>query len=47
MLQIGQAFDRERIPEIPTDDAVTFEAKEAATRARRLPGPRPGSPGGG
>src|SRR4051794_488616 len=36
MLQIVQAFDREPIAEIPTDDADALEAKlEAATRAFR------------
>jgi len=36
MLQIVQAFDREPIAEIPTDDAAALEAKlDAATRASR------------
>jgi acyl-CoA reductase-like NAD-dependent aldehyde dehydrogenase len=36
MLQVVQAFDREPIAEIPTDDAATLEAKlGAATRAFR------------
>jgi hypothetical protein len=36
MLHIVQAYDREPIAEIPTDDAVALEAKlEAATRIFR------------
>ena len=36
MLQVVQAFDREPIAEIPTDDAATLEAKlGAATQAFR------------
>lgn len=42
MLQIVQAYDREPIAEIPTDDAVALEAKlEAATRVFRNRGAWP------
>jgi len=42
MLQVVQAFDREPIAEIPTDDADALEAKlERAARAfRASPCPR-------